>query len=196
MRRLIILPLAIAMIAISLFGCKDNTANPPLNETTQAIQTQEPISTATKQPETSAALTTQTPQPTPRNTPFIISEGTQVFLGEEALAPILPLFEKYLEEHPGAIDIWIGGHTHTHPDDTYGGKSHIETKWGTHFVNAACLSRYHGQTNVPKSRLLTFCDGSAHLRVQCYMHTSEFLPQGWYDKAEQNLELSRPFLKK
>ena len=32
--------------------------------------------------------------------------------------------------NPGAVDIWLGGHTH--PDDTYGGKAHVETKWGPH----------------------------------------------------------------
>ncbi len=104
-------------------------------------------------------------------------------------------FENVLADNPGAVDVWMGGHTHTHPDDTHGGKSHIETRWGTHFINAACLTRYHGGRlpSVPKSRLLTFTPGSRDLRVQCYMHTDEFLPQGWYDKAERTLKLSRPF---
>ncbi len=107
--------------------------------------------------------------------------------------PDAQAFENYLENHPGSVDIWLGGHTHTHPDDTYGSKSHIETKWGTHFINAACVSRYHGDTNVSKSRLLTFREGSREVRVQCYMHTGEFLPQGWYDKAERVLKPSQPF---
>ena len=103
-------------------------------------------------------------------------------------------FENYLAAHPGAVDLWLGGHTHTHPDDTYGGKSHIETKWGgTHFINVACLSRYHGPANVPKSRLLTFEEGSDQVRVQCYMHSDEFLPEGWYAAAERVLKLTRPF---
>jgi Calcineurin-like phosphoesterase len=109
--------------------------------------------------------------------------------------PDAQAFEQYMSEHPGAVDIWLGGHTHAHPDDTCGGKSHIETKWGTHFINAACLSRFHGTTNVPKSRLLTFAEGSNEIRVQCYMHTDEFLPQGWYDQAERGLKLSRVFQK-
>ena len=103
-------------------------------------------------------------------------------------------FEKYLVHHPGAVDIWLGGHTHTHLDDTYGGKSHVETKWGTHFINASCLSRAHGLTNVPKSRVLTFREGSADAQVRCYMHTSEFLPEGWYERAERSLTLNRPFM--
>lgn len=102
-------------------------------------------------------------------------------------------FERYLADHPGAVAIWLGGHTHAHPDDTCGGKSHVEQKWGTYFINAACLSRYHGSTNVPKSRLLTFREGSADVQVQCYMHTDEFLPQGWYAKAERRLKLNQVF---
>jgi hypothetical protein len=108
--------------------------------------------------------------------------------------PDAQAFETYLAAHPGAIDIWLGGHTHTHPDDTYGGKSHVETKWGMHLINAACLTRYHvARTSVPKSRVLTFTESSDRVRVQCYMHTSEFLPQGWYGKAERVLQLSQPF---
>ena len=102
-------------------------------------------------------------------------------------------FEDHLRDNPEAVDIWLGGHTHTHPDDTCGGRSHVEKKWGTHFINAACLSRYHGSLNVPKSRVLTFREGSSDVRVQCYMHTDEFLPQGWYDAAERTLQLTGPF---
>ncbi len=107
--------------------------------------------------------------------------------------PDAQAFEQYLAEHPSAVDIWLGGHTHAHPDDTYGGKSHVEEKWGTHFINAACLSRHHGSTNVPKSCVLTFQQGSSDVRVRCYMQTDEFLPQGWYEKAERCLKLNRVF---
>lgn len=102
-------------------------------------------------------------------------------------------FESYLRNNPGATALWLGGHTHTHPDDRCGGKSHVERKWGTYFINAACLSRYHGSTNVPKSRVLTFREGSPDVQVRCYMHTNEFFPQGWYDKAECCLKLDRAF---
>lgn len=103
-------------------------------------------------------------------------------------------FENYLAEHPGAIDLWLGGHTHTNPDDTHGGRSHIETKWGVHFINCAALSRYHaGKTTLPMSRLLSFTPGGIFLRVQCYLHTEQFAPAGFYAKAERHLELSKPF---
>ncbi len=107
--------------------------------------------------------------------------------------PDAQAFESYLCENPGATALWLGGHTHTHPDDMCGGKSHVEKKWGTYFINAACLSRYHGATNVPKSRVFVFREGSPEVQVRCYMHTSEFLPQGWYDKAERCLRLDRAF---
>lgn len=104
------------------------------------------------------------------------------------------VFEKYLEEHPGAIAMWLGGHTHTNPDDTYGGKSHIEQKWGVHFINVAGLDRYHAMLrSIPLSRLITFTDESDEVRVQCYLHTSEYAPQGWYPKVERILKINKPF---
>lgn len=101
-------------------------------------------------------------------------------------------FERYLEAHPGAIDIWLGGHTHTHPDDTYGGKSHVEKKWGVWFVNSSALSRYHANlTTLPMSRVWTIAGDEA--RVQCYLHSDQHAPQGFYDKAERRLKLAKAF---
>lgn len=106
--------------------------------------------------------------------------------------PDAQAFESYLADHPGAIDLWIGGHTHTDPDDVTNGRSHVERKWGVNFINTAALTRHHGG-KVPLSRLLTFTDGSNRVWVQCYLHTSEYAPQGWHDKAERIIELGRPF---
>lgn len=102
-------------------------------------------------------------------------------------------FERYLAEHPGAIALWLGGHTHSHPDDNHGGRTHIERKWDVNFLNCAGLTRYHGSTCLPMSRLLTFTEGSDQVRVQCYLHTSQHAPQGWYAKAERTLPLGRPW---
>jgi hypothetical protein len=103
-------------------------------------------------------------------------------------------FEKYLAAHPGATDIWLGGHTHAHPDACVGNRTHIEQKWGTTFINVAGLTRYHGKRNsMPMSRLLTFTEGSDLVRVQCYLHTSEFAPQGWHGPAERTVRVSKPF---
>jgi hypothetical protein len=102
-------------------------------------------------------------------------------------------FETYLADHPGATALWLGGHTHTHPDDTTGGKSHIETRWSTHFVNVCALTRDHGRGRTPMSRLFSFTPGSNQLRIRCYLHTADHAPQGWYAPAERTLTLSRPF---
>lgn len=66
------------------------------------------------------------------------------------------------------------------------------------FINAACISRFHGPENVPKSRHLTFAEGSREVRVRCYVHGpprdgKNVFPQGWYNAAERVLLLSRPF---
>ena len=93
-----------------------------------------------------------------------------------------------------AIDLWLGAHTHTHPDDLTGGRSHVETKWGVNFANVSALTRYHGVRNsIPMSRLFTFEEGSDEVRVQCYMHTSQYAPQGFYPPSERVLKLRHPF---
>ncbi|MDZ4288421.1 MAG: metallophosphoesterase, partial [Prosthecobacter sp.] len=79
-------------------------------------------------------------------------------------------FERYLEAHPGAIDLWFGGHTHTNPDDNFNGRTHIEQKWGANFINCCALTRFHvASRSRPMSRLLTFTEGSDEVRVQCYL---------------------------
>jgi len=108
--------------------------------------------------------------------------------------PDAEAFEGYLARHKGAIDLWFGGHTHTNPDDNKGGRTHIERKWDVNFINCCALSRYHAyKTTLPQSRLLTFTEGSPKVRVQCYLHTSQYADQGWYPKAERTITLSKPF---
>jgi hypothetical protein len=104
-------------------------------------------------------------------------------------------FESVLAGAPSGVDLWLGAHTHTTPDDTYGGKSHIERRWGTTFINAAALTRYHTApgTVAPRSWLLTFTDGSDEVSAQCYLHGNEYAPQGWYAKAGRVIKLSKPF---
>jgi hypothetical protein len=104
-------------------------------------------------------------------------------------------FENFLSANPGHVDLWLGGHTHTAPDDTYGGKSHIECRWHTTFINAAGLTRYmtYPQDCIPRSWLLTFVPDSNEVTAQCYLHSSDFAPQGWYNKFDRTITLSRPF---
>jgi hypothetical protein len=107
--------------------------------------------------------------------------------------PDAQAFERYLAAHPGAIDLWIGGHTHTHPDDTTGGRSHVERKWDVTFLNCCALTRYHAPHSVPMSRVLDFVEGGNELSIRCYMHSNEFLPRGWYDKAARTVPLRHAF---
>jgi hypothetical protein len=104
-------------------------------------------------------------------------------------------FENVLAALPMRVDLWLGAHTHTDPDDTYGGKSHIERRWGTTFINVAGLTRYHTapEHSIPRSWLLTFTDGSDEVTARCYLHGNEFAPQGWYANADRTIKISKPF---
>jgi len=101
-------------------------------------------------------------------------------------------FEGYLARHPNAIDLWIGGHTHSYPDDRLNGRTHVERKWDVNFINCAALTRHHAG-RCPMSRLLTFTEGSDTARVQLYLHTSRFAPKGFCEKFGRTLKLSKPF---
>ena len=108
--------------------------------------------------------------------------------------PDAQAFEGYLSEHLGATDFWLGAHTHTHPDDTHGGRSHVQHKWGTTFVNCAALAKYHaGITTMPMSRLFTFTEGLDEVQIDCYLHTSDHAPQGWYSPAARTAKIRAPF---
>lgn len=43
------------------------------------------------------------------------------------------------------------------------------------------------------SRRFTFTEGSNEVLVECYLHTSDHAPQGWYAVAERTLPLGKPF---
>ncbi len=103
--------------------------------------------------------------------------------------------ENFLNASPGRVALWLGAHTHTAPGDTYGGKSHIERRWGTTFINVAGLTRYMGPAEncVPRSWLLTFTDSSNEVTAQCYLHTSDYATQGWYPKFDRVIKLSKQF---
>jgi len=107
--------------------------------------------------------------------------------------PDSSFFETVLAATP--IDLWLGAHTHSTPDDAYGGRSHVERRWGTTFINVAGLTRHHGtpENQVPRSWLLTFTDGSDEMTARCYLDGDEYAPPGWYAKSERMIQLSKPF---
>jgi hypothetical protein len=123
------------------------------------------------------------PNGTPRGASYLCLVG-----GEENPGR----FESYLAARPGSVALWLGGHTHSHPDDRAGGKSHIEARWGTHFINVSALTKHHAG-RAPMSRVLTFTDGSDLVRVQCYLHTDDHAAQGFFQPAERSLRLPKPF---
>jgi hypothetical protein len=113
------------------------------------------------------------------------------FLGDK---PKAQAFEKYMAARPGAIDLWLGGHTHTFPDDVLNGRSHVERKWDVDFVNCAQLSKFHSTvTFPPMSRHFGFSEGSRLVRVRLYLHDDTYAAPGWYAPSERVLEFSRPF---
>jgi hypothetical protein len=91
------------------------------------------------------------------------------FLGDK---PKAQAFENYLAAHPGAIDLWVGGHTHTHPADVLNSRPHVERKWGVNFVNCAQLSKFHSYvTCPPMSRHFTFTEARARALLAARPYT-------------------------
>ncbi len=122
------------------------------------------------------------PQSTPKGTSYLYWTG--------GISDAM-LFENYLNEHPGAISLWLGGHTHTRPDDTTGGKTHIENKWGTTFINVAALSKHHAfLTTYPMSRVLYFTEGCSNVLVRCLDHDNE---KRFLDKYDKVIDLGKKF---
>ncbi len=111
-------------------------------------------------------------------------------------------FEDFLDEFHrqhgrGAIDLWIGGHTHVKgPDDNFGDKTITETRWGVGFLQVAALTQHHAGAH-PLSRVLTFTDGSDMVKADVYLHEASYKknPIGWYDSASKTLPLRHKFVK-
>jgi hypothetical protein len=107
-------------------------------------------------------------------------------------------FSSYLADNPGAVDVWLGGHTHAGPGDVFAGKSHVERKWGVNFVNVAALTKHHagGRGGIPMSRVLTFHPEGRQrsvAKMRCYLHSTAVNGVGWNDRDSHMLPLSQPF---
>lgn len=95
----------------------------------------------------------------------------------------------------GAIDLWIGGHTHVKgPEDDWGDKTISERKWGVGFLQVAALTRHHGGS-FPLSRVLSFADGSDRFDAKVYLHEPyENTPVGFYAASEIKWPLRHKFV--
>jgi len=109
------------------------------------------------------------------------------------------VFEDFLDEFHqqhgrGAIDLWIGGHTHVKdPEDNWGDKTISERKWGVGFLQVAALTKHHGGS-IPLSRLLSFTDGSDRFTAEVYLHEKwEENPVGIYRPSTVTWPLRRRF---
>ena len=60
-------------------------------------------------------------------------------------------------------------------------------------IYTVAISKFHGQKNVPMSRVLTFTEGCDRVDVKCYLHSDHFAPQGWYEPAQRTVPLKMPF---
>ena len=110
------------------------------------------------------------------------------------------VFARFLQDFQvrhghGAIDLWIGGHTHVKgPDDSWGGKSITETVWGVNFLQAGALTQYHGN-RYPMSRIITFAAGEDYADARVFLHEEGYRnsPIGFYQPSRRELQLRHPF---
>ena len=80
-------------------------------------------------------------------------------------------FEK--ENGQPAIDLWIGAHSHAHPQDTFNNQGLVEKKWGVTFMQVSALTHYHsGRT--PMSWLMNFTEDSKTLHLNNYIHRAPY----------------------
>lgn len=117
-----------------------------------------------------------------------------------------------------AIDVWIGGHTHSEPGVDADGRGLTEERWGVTFVQAAALT-HRNTARVPLSRMLGFSHGSTSLEIGLYVHGAphyshaprEILKKlgvdldtpeppegaltknGWFEPESRTAELRHPF---
>ena len=134
--------------------------------------------------------------------------------------PFEAFLEQFEKDHGrAAIDLWIGAHSHAHPQDVVDGRGLIASKWGVTFAQVAAMTHYHsGRT--PMSWTLNFSQGSDQLQLKNYIHRAPYynhIPKaltlskgvdpvgkaapeggletnGWYAPNARVLTLRRPFV--
>ena len=92
----------------------------------------------------------------------------------ETPGPFEAFLEDFQEKHgKPAIDLWIGGHTHSYPGEIFEGRGLTEERWGVTFLQIAALTHHH-TGRVPMSRLLSFTSGSSALEIGLYVHLAPY----------------------
>jgi len=118
--------------------------------------------------------------------------GYLYFVGDE---PDAGRFEAYLEENPGAIDLWLGGHTHAGPGMMHGQKTHMERKWDVTFFNVGQMMKYHTGPDPAQAmtRQFIFVPDKALSYARCYLHPDDRDGIGWYSPEIKRIPLHHKF---
>lgn len=97
-------------------------------------------------------------------------------------------FIQYLEEHPGAIAMWIHGHTHTGfvPGQEFWGNRDIVIKHDVVFMNAGAITSGHAPPEVPYSHIVQYFKDDGRLVITPYLHDvwEQTHPAGLYEKGQ------------
>jgi len=104
-------------------------------------------------------------------------------------------FLDYLRDHPGAIAIWIGGHTHVKtPDQQINGRGIHVRKHGVSFLSVGGMTSSHAAGDHQMSRLLTFEQGSKEAIISVYSHAQRQNRQGqWNPAVAARIPLGKAF---
>jgi hypothetical protein len=106
-----------------------------------------------------------------------------------------PLFDWLLGQNTGVVDLWLSGHVHHRLEQTFEGRGKYAPAYGGHHLNVGTLCRYRHFANIlsAQSNVLSWSEGSAHVRSRVFVHDHPSLPAGFYAPEERALELKRPF---
>lgn len=104
-------------------------------------------------------------------------------------------FLNYLQDHPGAIAAWIGGHSHIHgPDAIINGRGISVRKYGVNFLSVGALTDSHAGGTNQMSRLLSFEEGKDEAIANVYVHKSkDGTPLGWNKASARRISLGKKF---
>lgn len=92
----------------------------------------------------------------------------------ETPGPFETFLATFEQEHGRpAIDLWLGGHTHSQPGEVVDGRSLAEQRWGVTFLQVAALT-HRNTARTPMSRLLRFEPGSDALAIDLYIHGARY----------------------